>query len=81
MRIRWVIDDHRKSLCPLRSMLSTRQAAEYLGVSVVTLRLWVKQGESESLPHPGGRLLRFYPDELDKAHGDINNRATSRHAR
>lgn len=44
--------------------LTSREAAVWLGVSLATIRRWVKDGH---LPHwrtPGGQL-RFDPGELD----------------
>jgi excisionase family DNA binding protein len=54
--------------------LSTKQAAEYLGVHPKTIHNWIAKGKIKAHRSPGGRLLRFDRTELDAAHFDIDNR-------
>mgnify|MGYP001615317030 CR=1 FL=1 len=47
------------------SLLSYQQAAQMIGVPIGTVYAWVSQ---KQIPHVrlGGRLVRFYPDEIRK---------------
>lgn len=42
------------------------QAAEYLGVKVITLRKWLKEGSTGLPAHKIGKLWRFKKSELDE---------------
>lgn len=46
--------------------ISLEAAAEYLGVSVITLRNWLKKPEIGLPAHKIGRLWRFKKTELDE---------------
>ena len=49
----------------IEKYISLEQAAEYLGVSVVTIRGWIKK--YDSIPaHKIGRLWKFKVSELDE---------------
>jgi len=53
---------------PRRNLFTIGQAAEYLGVSIDTLRRWEKKGRVEAFRSPGGH--RYYErDDLDKLFG------------
>src|SRR4029079_14982993 len=53
---------------PRRNLFTIGQAAEYLGVSIDTLRRWEKKGRIEAFRSPGGH--RYYErDDLDKLFG------------
>ena len=43
--------------------MTTKQAAEYAGVSVSTLRNWMKEGLQYS--RVGSRCTRIHPDDVD----------------
>jgi excisionase family DNA binding protein len=49
-----------------RRLLSTAQAADYLGVSVNTIRNYIAQGWISAI-RVGPKLLRFDPVDLDAA--------------
>jgi excisionase family DNA binding protein len=50
-------------------MMTTDQAAKYLGVKPGTLRMWVRRGYLVALRLPGGHRshYRFRKSELDRA--------------
>ena len=45
--------------------ISIEEAANYLGVKVITLRGWLKKKESEISAHKIGKLWKFKRSELD----------------
>ncbi len=58
--------------------ISVRELSQYTGLSVHTLYTWVSQG---IIPFhkPGGRILRFDKEEIDKwMHSAFNKRLKQR---
>lgn len=49
-------------------LISIGEAAEYLGVSIDTLRRWEKKGKVTTYRSPGGHRY-FKPEDLDKVFG------------
>jgi len=49
----------------LRSFMTVKEAAEYLGVSVNTLRNWGRSGRIQERRHPVNRYRLFRREELD----------------
>lgn len=60
--------------------LSTKQAAEYLGVHRHTIHNWVTKGKIIAHRDPGGRILRFDPAELDAAYSVVPADDLAEHA-
>lgn len=54
-----------------RRLLSTAEAAEYLGVSVNTIRNYIAKGLITA-QRVGPKLLKFNPADLDKAAHRVN---------
>lgn len=50
----------------LDNYISIEEAAEYLGVSVITVRGWIKRKELELPSHKIGKLWKFKRSELDE---------------
>jgi len=47
-------------------MLKMRQAAERIGVSPLTLRKWIEQGDGPSYYKTPGRMILFAEETVDK---------------
>ena len=48
----------------MNRLLDQRELAEYLGVSFETVRSWVKRGLVPITRLPGGRQVRFTPEQV-----------------
>lgn len=46
--------------------ISIDEAAEYLGIKTVTLRVWIKDGKKEIPAHRVGKFWKFKYSELDE---------------
>ena len=46
--------------------ISIDEAAKYLGIKTVTLRIWVKKTDTEIPAHKVGKLWKFKRSELDE---------------
>ena len=47
-------------------LLTKKEAAKYLGVSIVTMSKYVKEGQVKAVTIPGSRQ-RFWQEDLDKS--------------
>lgn len=50
----------------LREYLTIKEAAEYLGISPMTLRRWDKAGKLKAKRHPMNRYRLYLRDDLHK---------------
>ena len=50
----------------LDNYISIDEAAAYLGVSIITVRSWLKKEEIDIPAHKIGRLWKFKKSELDE---------------
>jgi DNA (cytosine-5)-methyltransferase 1 len=55
-----------------KGYITVKQAAEYLGVTVMTLHRWDASGKLKALRHPINRYRLYKPSDLKKLLKDIS---------
>ncbi len=64
----------RKKNLPLKQYWTIRQAADFIGVTTVTLRTWDKLGKLKAYRHPANRYRLYKRSELVAFLRQVRNR-------